>query len=561
LIPGATAGFVRFSPGGQTLFIPKTFRPPQGVIFLTLRYEDDGYGDNGYTDHDNGNDDQCLEGLNRDGGPAWIEIITHHNAPPDFSGGPYDMFAQNYDLNGLPRNPRWAPQFDPNPILPSVSGSGRAVCDTPWQTPCTSQSPIIIDLPSWFDVLHPINEISCEVGGLKGPGNGHHINWGVVTYEGGAIWGKRAFFDDDYNFNLVRDDHALQTAQNPTSMHIEFDSDETVDHFNTPWWKTFHQVVDDSIRAAAELNNTCPANTNSPLWTPEIKTALQAAIDRPKQLVTVNGKPAETIAIGFAGLDCAHECGSEIHPVLAMAIHVKDDPNDDTWAIFARNSGDEGFCSHDSILAPELMTVSIKLPWRPDASGPPQIASQTWEKSAVGGGQSIALSTFTVSPAPGLPGGFVVQVGLGDVNNSPIVDGEIHLRWPQQPVVVGLHGGSVVPVRTGRGGLRTIAIGEEKENDAAEPEYRLEELFKKLPAERRTQIIEARRAHATTFHWAPLTAVSIAAPPTEILRRAARRLPTARIATLGRFAVAPNPRKRALDEEMHRLLKDASGNQ
>jgi hypothetical protein len=99
---------------------------------------------------------------------------------------------------------------------------------------------------------------------------------------------------------------------------------------------------------------------------------------------------------------------------------------------------------------------------------------------------------------------------------------------------------------------RTIAIGEEKENDAAEPEYRLEELFKKLPAERRTQIIEARRAHATTFHWAPLTAVSIAAPPTEILRRAARRLPTARIATLG-----SSPSRQTLASE--RLTKRCTG--
>src|SRR4029079_14611901 len=124
---------------------------------------------------------------------------------------------------------------------------------------------------------------------------------------------------DDYNFNLVRDDHALDTAQNSTSMHTEFDSDETAHHFRSPWWNTFHQAVDDSISAAAQLDHCSNGVT---VCSPAVKAALQAQIDRPKQLVTVNRMPAETIEVGVAGLDCAHSCGSEIHPVLAMAIHV-----------------------------------------------------------------------------------------------------------------------------------------------------------------------------------------------------------------------------------------------
>lgn len=44
------------------------------VMYLTLGYTDDGYGDNGYWGHDDGTDDQC-KGI----GDAWIEVyIVHH---------------------------------------------------------------------------------------------------------------------------------------------------------------------------------------------------------------------------------------------------------------------------------------------------------------------------------------------------------------------------------------------------------------------------------------------------------------------------------------------------
>jgi hypothetical protein len=48
-----------------------------GVSGLALGYEDDDYGDNGYYDHDNGNDDQC-----KDIGPAWVIMTIEHPGFP-----------------------------------------------------------------------------------------------------------------------------------------------------------------------------------------------------------------------------------------------------------------------------------------------------------------------------------------------------------------------------------------------------------------------------------------------------------------------------------------------
>jgi hypothetical protein len=564
-IPGATSGFVRFARAGSTLFIPKTFHPPPGGIFLTLRYEDDGYGDNGYSGHegDEGTDGQCRQGINLDGGDAWIEITIHHNADQILSGAPYDLLATEYDLNGLPLNPRWAPQYDPQPppYFPSVSGSGRGVCNMPWQEPCTSQSPIIVDLPSDFDILHPINGISCGVGGLLGPGNGHHINWGVVTYQGAVSWSKRAFFDDDYNFNLASDDHAAYTTQNASAMHTEFDSDETIDNFNAPWWKTFRDAVDQSIDASGVLTEcqsgriSCDAAKIS---------ALQATIDRPKMLVTPNGKPAETIEVGVIGLDCAHNCGSEIHPVLAMAVHVQDNPADDVWAVFARNSGDEGFCSHDSILAPELTTIYLTLPWRAEALNTPTVTPQTvWEKSAVGGGDQIHVTTFPL--VTGMrPSGFVLKIDLGDVNNAPIINGEIHLQWPVSPgsasTAARSHVGAMPGLlhATAVDGRPAIIATFETSEAGLEPEERFEKLFSGLPAPSKRKIELLKTENPPIFHWTSLRPVSLSVPPAGFTARLARRAPSAERAGVGRIRVAPNARKKQFYERLGPLLREAN---
>jgi hypothetical protein len=138
--------------------------------------------------------------------------------------------------------------------------------------------------------------------------------------------------DDDYNMELKNPLKPGLTANNPDSLHLEFDSDETIDKFKTSWWAHFHSAVDTSNGLAAQR---------------------------------INGHDA--VAFGLFGLDCAHSCGSELHPVMGLAIRVENTPSlNDVWAIFVRNKGNEGFCSSGDEFV-TLPTISFFLP-APDQS-------------------------------------------------------------------------------------------------------------------------------------------------------------------------------------------------
>src|SRR5262249_47028594 len=145
-----------------------------------------------------------------------------------------------------------------------------------------------------------------------------HTNWETVTYKGPIFWEDHSnptFGDDDYNFLIDTPDSdgvtSGGTRDNQDRVKLEFQARETIDHFdNTTFWNQFHQAVDDDDQSARNL---------------------------------VDGK--EAVAIGLLGLDREHESKSEIHPVYALAIHTSTNPADDTWAIFVRNYGNEGWCS------------------------------------------------------------------------------------------------------------------------------------------------------------------------------------------------------------------------
>lgn len=216
---------------------------------------------------------------------------------------PFDLVSTSSDPNGLLLNPFWSVQVsNPGTLADPAACGGR-----PWVAPCTSQQ-------TWID-----NSWKCSASGLLGG----HANWMAATYSGHVFWNSHSApgADDDYNIDLHRDDHAGLTAGAERSsslgdapvLHMEFDSDETIDHFHTSWWKAFHQAVDNS------------------------KAAAQSKID---------GKFA--IAIGLLGLDYAHGGGTELHPIYALAIRDQDSLTEDRWAIFARNWGNEFYCSSGS---------------------------------------------------------------------------------------------------------------------------------------------------------------------------------------------------------------------
>ena len=129
------------------------------------------------------------------------------------------------------------------------------------------------------------------------------MNWPMAaTYEG-ALEFDQAAADFDYDFFLYPPEQAgLTTAsysQREKALGIEFDSREIIDQINTDdkefWWV--------QLRDAAENDNTT-------------------------FLARMKGSFA--IITGLANLDCEHDCTVELHPVWAMAIHVKDDPTECT---------------------------------------------------------------------------------------------------------------------------------------------------------------------------------------------------------------------------------------
>lgn len=503
-IPGATAGLVRFAAVTKaigsanrawqgTLSIPTTFVSPGG-LFLRLGYEDDDYSDNGYSSHDDGNNDQCKTGTNTNGGAASVTIVIEHGAggAAKVCTAPYDLdlAKTDWDLNGLPLNPRWCPQDDPQrPTLPSQTGSGPGDCASPWTTPCTTQSPQIIQLPDWYEI-DPYDQLA-KTCAASGP-LGEHVNWGLITYEGTAKWDSWSkpsdisldprhldWPDDDYNINIVRQDQAAFTQQNSSNLHTEFDSDETIDNFTTTMWSKIHDAV---------KNDT-----------------VSNLID-----------DHEIIEIGELGLDCAHSCGSEIHPVLAMAIHMQENLSDDVWTIFARNSGDEGFCGHVSVVHPELSTIYLKLPWPEGAAPVAPIVKDTtnWQKTAIGGGSQIKITTFPMFTGPqARPSGFIVQIDLGDANSVPLVNGELHLQWSQQTSTTAIGGarfrlGVSDRARVDTSLIRRFPVA------ALEPEEAFVKRYTGLSAAARERVKQALVSPPLSPRWVALQSTNLRQAPT-----------------------------------------------
>ncbi len=130
------------------------------------------------------------------------------------------------------------------------------------------------------------------------------------------------------------------------------------------------------------------------------------------------------IVTGLLGLDCEHDCPTELHPVYVMAIRVKDDPADETWAIFVRNWGNEGFCSQSQhYLDLFNNTYTLRLPWRGGASAVAVIDSQ-FKTTA-----NARVSGPTVSY--GEEQGVVLSFALPRPEDRGRINGELHLRWTE----------------------------------------------------------------------------------------------------------------------------------
>jgi hypothetical protein len=186
--------------------------------------------------------------------------------------------------------------------------------------------------------LHENSNHACagdEAVWFGGSGIGYHMNWEPVEYEGHLNWEGHSTWtvfsgdnagDNEYNFNILRPELFLVTKNREgTGIHLEFNSTETIDHFDKTgtWWDHpfHHDWVDSNLGKDDEIRSL--------LGTPW------------------------AVVLGMLGLDLAHtDHHAELHPVYAM--FIRDPPganpvpaHEVRWVFFVRNWGVEGACGPD----------------------------------------------------------------------------------------------------------------------------------------------------------------------------------------------------------------------
>lgn len=190
---------------------------PPGNLHLQLGFEDDDYSDNGYGSHDDGPNDQCKGAT---GGPAWVVLtVAHKNGSGAGTSGTrdWDLNLTTFDDNGIPLNPDWHHHF-PSPDT----------CRWPWNDP--SNQP---DCVSTGQITNKDEHYTCELRyHWSDHGLGGHANWTPATYTGSVTWdlhSNSVYDDDDYAVNIQTPGAAIATAGRNDGVHVEFDSEDTVD--------------------------------------------------------------------------------------------------------------------------------------------------------------------------------------------------------------------------------------------------------------------------------------------------------------------------------------------
>jgi len=338
---------------------------------------------------------------------------------------PFNLIVAGEDASGFPLNPRWAANLD------WKTSSRRFVPDPGYCLSHSFSDPSCLHNGNCSDrrcTTDPIKFNVKDGPGFSGPSNafcapenlGGHVNWRVATYTGKLWWdefsGSRPTDGDaDYNFLLQTDLGAGADTGNTNrfdpgagygALTLEFASYETIDKFTMPWWKNFKQSVDDNSNSTG-LFGLAPCSPATGPW--GLARCLPA------------------IATGTLGLDCEYtDCKAELHPIFALAVETNGDLADDTWAFFARNSGNEGSCSS------RLETVAsskfaFDVPWKPGAGDVK--AKPLFEQFPANAGAHLIVTPL---PCEGK-----VRMQISGVPPSVpldgaiqwVSDGEVHLTW------------------------------------------------------------------------------------------------------------------------------------
>lgn len=538
---------------------------PVSQLILHLGYEDDDYSDNGYYDHDNGTEDQCKTDTAKgiDGGPAHVTITIFRGVLPDPPQSRFDfdilpkLDSNNQpilDPNGLLYNPHWSWQQRPENQgqIPDTSlchnFSKRDfghIFSSPNFPDCTDQADLsTVDLPIG------INRDLCEIRKLWPPWDtstdifAGHVNWFPVTLEGssGPVDHNA---DDDYSFTFHSDEPG-----NPLSvsgrggLHVEFDSDETIDHFTTKEWTDFHNAVDasKSAQAALVLCYAPPSLGGQPCSDSQIQELVNTIKFAEKLFA------GHAILTGMFGLDGEHNLKAELHPLYAIANrrdNYENDPSDEVWLMFVRNQGDEGFCS-SQLWDAGFENYTFRLPWRPGMIG----VDVNWEKTRFVGTDGTSGPFVAVRRRP--PSGVYVTFHLGPAVHStsifetsasiPFIEGALHLTWTG-PVIES-------PVSSPREEGRIAA----EQADEDEVEHWIGGAIYKLPAPQRRQVEKARKLAS-----APAPKVH-KLPPTGPVQTITDSPPVPRIGGLKAINSGPAVQKAERDAAQIRALCAASDN-
>jgi len=417
IVPGAVKGKIEQYVGAHD--IPWTMTSSDWA--LRLGYEDNAFGDNNYNDIDDIDAGPC-KGL----GYAYVQIeIDHGAAAKDATGTPLaskpmDLIWSAVDDNGLPLDPEWKFEKDNGGSHPDPS----AICDlrTPGSPQCTSQN-ITDDSTPNVAVNAGCNMPTATTSnaGASYDQNAGHKNWWAATFTGSvSLTSGYANYlgasllvgwDADLDFAMWPNSGTSLTYANVKSksgaFSVEFDGDEVMfdRSKSSNWWSQLYQVEDnDHAKAMFNPGGTFNGGTYTPPATKPLK---------------------DSVVLGLVGLDCRHDCYTELHPVYALAAHTEASQTADRWAVFARNWGNEGSCgAQDHQL--ELTTITLRIP-HPGATKVELLpASLVAANTPNGTGWNLSPTIVNA----GTPNAFAqLSFALPQPEARAVIEGELVLKW------------------------------------------------------------------------------------------------------------------------------------
>jgi len=304
----------------------------------------------------------------------------------------FDVACSATDPNGSPDNPVWGAQTRADAPLPPTQSDGCV--REPYGSNCTTAA-TTKDRAKFPNVLICSLELKSKVHG--------HVDWTPASATGRLTWMSLA--DDwDYNFHffpkqdsgLTKNNASVMTPQGERRyIELEFDSRETIDNFKTKWWREFADAVraDDGDAIQRHLTDQGP------------------------------GATSQAVVYGLFGLDCEHECQSEFHPVYALGIETSERDANNSWSIFVRNWGDEGFCSRmNHELALPGGVFSIRLPRTGER---PTVDVEHTEFRSTGGLVDFPAVSFDEATKQ-----VVLTFTLPPPEKRVNAELELHLKWP-----------------------------------------------------------------------------------------------------------------------------------